>query len=91
MAKIRIYTGTVYGKAESPIVTTGKKFLIRLLITDQTNDFSYLIKNVNWNEGHHGNEADLNCECTILIKDHDVGLPDFASFPTIRNNLVRII
>ena len=24
-----------------------------------------------WVEGYHGNEADLNCDCTILIKDHD--------------------
>nr|WBD92698.1 putative WSC domain-containing protein 1 [Daphnia magna] len=56
-----IYTGTVYGRAESPIVLTG----------------------------HHGNSADLDCECTILIKDHDVLLPDFASFPTLTNNLVK--
>ncbi|XP_057368665.2 sialate:O-sulfotransferase 1-like [Daphnia carinata] len=56
-----IYTGTVYGRAESPIVLTG----------------------------HHGNTADLDCECTILIKDHDVLLPDFASFPTLTNNLVK--
>lgn len=40
--------------------------------------------------GHHGNSADLDCECTILIKDHDVLLPDFASFPTLTNNLVSI-
>lgn len=40
--------------------------------------------------GHQGNSADLDCECTILIKDHDVLLPDFASFPTLTNNLVSI-
>ncbi len=39
-------------------------------------------------EGNHGNEADVNCECTILIKDHDTATPDFASFPTKRNNVV---
>ncbi|KAK4025386.1 hypothetical protein OUZ56_014459 [Daphnia magna] len=38
-----IYTGTVHGSNEPPIVSTG----------------------------HYGNWADLNCDCTILIKDHD--------------------
>ncbi|KAI9561326.1 hypothetical protein GHT06_012282 [Daphnia sinensis] len=40
-----IYTGSVYGRADKPIVLIGN---------------------------HSGNTADLDCECTILIKDHDI-------------------
>ena len=33
-------------------------------------------------QGYHGNEADLNCDCTVLIKDHD---------GTESNNLVNYL
>ncbi|XP_057372312.1 sialate:O-sulfotransferase 1-like [Daphnia carinata] len=43
-----IYTGSVYGRADKPIVLTGN---------------------------HSSNTANLECECTILIKDHDIDQP----------------
>ena len=79
----RIYTGTVYGTAESPIVSTGIIINSFLLFVD------ILIIILMGDKGYHGNEADIDCECTILIKDHDILMPDFASFPTANNNLVK--
>ena len=89
----RIYTGTVYGTAEPSIVTTGinnKTFLYFVYMINSFLLFVYiLIIILMGDKGYHGNEADIDCECTILIKDHDILMPDFASFPTANNNLVK--
>ena len=65
--------GTVYGAGEPPIVSTGGNF-ISFLFNGALKNFFFFYLNlllIARYKGYHGNEADLNCDCTILIKDHD--------------------